>query len=35
VLVHSIAARIVFAWVLTLPVYAAMGALIYAMVAMF
>jgi PiT family inorganic phosphate transporter len=31
----GVAARIVFAWVLTLPVCAAMGALIYAMAAMF
>jgi putative transposase len=31
----GVAARIVFAWVLTLPVCAAMGALIYAIVAMF
>jgi len=30
-----VAARIVFAWVLTLPVCAAMGALIYAITAMF
>jgi PiT family inorganic phosphate transporter len=31
----GVAARIVFAWVLTLPVCAAMGALIYALAAMF
>jgi PiT family inorganic phosphate transporter len=31
----GVAARIVFAWVLTLPVCAAMGALIYALTAMF
>ena len=31
----GVAARIVFAWVLTLPVCAAMGALIYAITAMF
>jgi hypothetical protein len=31
----GVAGRIVFAWVLTLPVCAAMGALIYAMAAMF
>ena len=31
----GVAARIVFAWVLTLPVCAAMGALIYAIAVMF
>jgi phosphate/sulfate permease len=31
----ALASRIVFAWVLTLPVCAVMGALIYALAAMF
>jgi PiT family inorganic phosphate transporter len=31
----GVATRIVFAWVLTLPACAAMGALIYAVAAMF